>query len=128
MPRGGARPNSGPKPGYKRPPSAERRSLTEAALAHTELAIQTLVTICKDGVGEAARVTAACALLDRGHGKPIDRKEVGDPGDFAKLDETQLNAELERAAADAGINPAFLQIVNGKAPTDGEGEGRGLAA
>ena len=40
------------------------------ARGHTRFAIQVLCGIAKRGVNESARVSAACALLDRGWGKP----------------------------------------------------------
>lgn len=51
-----------------RPKDSELR---EAARAHTKDAIATLVSVMKNKKAPAAaRVTAACALLDRGYGKP----------------------------------------------------------
>ena len=46
---------------------ADLRSL---ARAHTELGIQTLAGIARNSTSDAARVSAAQALLDRGWGKP----------------------------------------------------------
>ena len=46
---------------------ADIRSL---ARSHTKIAIKVLAGIAKDGTNESARVAAACALLDRGWGKP----------------------------------------------------------
>ena len=46
------------------------RELADAAQEHTEEALETLLHICRKGRSEAARVAAACAILDRGHGKP----------------------------------------------------------
>ena len=40
------------------------------ARSHTKIAIKVLAGIAKDGTNDAARVAAACALLDRGWGKP----------------------------------------------------------
>ena len=45
---------------------ADLRSL---ARAHTELGIQTLAGIARNSTSDAARVSAAQALLDRGWGK-----------------------------------------------------------
>ena len=46
---------------------AEIRSL---ARAYAKVAIQSLGGIAKNGESEAARVSAAAVLLDRGYGKP----------------------------------------------------------
>jgi hypothetical protein len=37
---------------------------------HTETALDTLVTIATAGQSEAARISAATAILDRGYGRP----------------------------------------------------------
>lgn len=53
---------------------AEVRDL---ARAHTEDAIKALVRIVTSGESEAARVSAAQALLDRGWGKPSQSIDIG---------------------------------------------------
>ena len=55
----------------------EIRSL---ARSHTNLAIKILAGIAKDGTNEAARVSAAVALLDRGWGKP-PQAHTGEDGE-----------------------------------------------
>jgi hypothetical protein len=42
---------------------------------HTGISIDTLSGVAKSGTSEAARVTAAIALLDRGWGKPMQPTE-----------------------------------------------------
>jgi hypothetical protein len=78
---GGPRPNSGgARPGSGRPAGARNKvtlELQEAAQVYTEDALETLHRICTKGESESARVTAACALLDRGHGKPRQQVELG---------------------------------------------------
>ena len=44
--------------------------LKSLARSYTEVAVQTLGGVAKDGESEAARVSASIALLDRGWGKP----------------------------------------------------------
>ena len=66
-PRGGARPGAGRKPGKV---SAAKRELSEMAKEHAEMALRTLAQIAQSGEGEAARVSAATAILDRAYGKP----------------------------------------------------------
>ena len=77
---GGPRPNAGgPRPGSGMPrgvPNKVTQELGEAARAYTADALATLHSICLNGESEAARVSAACALLDRGHGKPKQQQEV----------------------------------------------------
>ncbi len=65
---GGSRPGAGRKKGKV---SQAKRELAELAKDHAEQALQVLVEIALDGESEAARVSAANAILDRGYGKPI---------------------------------------------------------
>lgn len=52
-------------------------TLKELARAHTEAALETLVGIMRSKKAAAsARVSAACALLDRGYGKPVQSTEL----------------------------------------------------
>ena len=50
------------------------------ARSHTNMAIKILAGIAKDGTNEAARVSAAVALLDRGWGKPA-QQHTGEDGE-----------------------------------------------
>ena len=55
-------------------PGGRSKKLAEVkqlAQAHTVDAIKALVAICKESNSDSARVAAAVALLDRGHGKPV---------------------------------------------------------
>lgn len=45
------------------------------AKEHAELALQTLVSIAQSSESDAARVSAASAILDRGYGKPTQALE-----------------------------------------------------
>ncbi|MFC0246418.1 hypothetical protein ACFOLL_04445 [Falsochrobactrum ovis] len=65
---GGARPGAGRKKGKV---SQAKRELAEMAKEHAEQALQVLVNIALSGESEAARVSAANAILDRGYGKPM---------------------------------------------------------
>jgi len=71
---GGKRPGAGRKKGAV---SEAKRELAEIAKGHAEKALQVLVDIATGGESEAARVSAANAILDRGYGKPpqaVDHK------------------------------------------------------
>lgn len=77
MARGGARPGAGRRKG-----SANKATVVvrDAAQAFTEDALSTLSKIMKDDEAPAAaRVAAANALLDRGHGKPKQSVEASGP-------------------------------------------------
>ena len=78
MGHGGKRPGAGRKPGGTQRATAEQlQSLAELARAHTGAAIGALVAVATASDSDAARVSAASALLDRGYGKP---RQVSEPG------------------------------------------------
>ena len=67
--------------------------LKKIAREWTESAIRTLGKVMDDPKAPpAARVAAASAILDRGHGKPTQQVEVGGPGAFAAMSEAELDA------------------------------------
>lgn len=72
MPRGGKRDKAGRPPGRPNKVTRElKRHLVEVAREHTAEALDVLLQIAREGNSEGARVTAACAILDRGWGRPI---------------------------------------------------------
>jgi hypothetical protein len=119
MPRGGKREGAGRKKGSKdrKPRSSpiiianaqEKRELREAAREYTERALKTLAAICSEGQSEAARVSAACALLDRGYGKPTQQVETGSPGDFTGMSDAELDAQIAE-----GIEHIATHQANGR--------------
>jgi hypothetical protein len=116
MPRGGRRSTSF-KPGVSGNPSGRpRRSDTivarqalvtvrMAARALTQEAIDTLAAVIRDGKAPpAARISAATALLDRGHGRPSQAVELNVGCDLARLTDDELDA-LERIVERAALPP-----------------------
>ena len=57
-------------------------------------ALRTLAAICNEGQSETARISAACALLDRGYGKPTQQLETGSPGEFSRMTDEELEAHI----------------------------------
>jgi hypothetical protein len=116
MARGGRREGAGRKKGTKdrKPRSSpiiianaqEKRELREAAREYTERALKTLAAICSEGQSEAARVSAACALLDRGYGKPTQQVETGSPGEFSRLSDEELDAQIAEGIEDIASHRA----------------------
>jgi hypothetical protein len=116
MARGGKREGAGRKKGSKdrRPrsspviiaPAEEKRQLREAARQFTDDALNTLAAICNDGQSEAARVSAACALLDRGYGKPTQQLETGSPGEFSRMTDEELEQHIAEAVEDVVTHQA----------------------
>ena len=108
MARGGKREGAGRKKGSKdrKPrsspviiaPAQEKRELREAARQFTDDALKTLAAICNEGQSEAARVSAASALLDRGYGKPTQQLETGSPGEFSRMTDEELDAYIAERA------------------------------
>lgn len=73
---GGKRPGAGrPKGRQNKATEAMKATLEELARVHTTTALQTLVSVAAKGESEAARVSAATALLDRGYGRPKQLNE-----------------------------------------------------
>jgi hypothetical protein len=76
MGAGGKRPGAGrPKGSRDRATAAQGAALSELARQHTEPALKALVTIATTGQSEAARVSAATAILDRGYGRPPQARQ-----------------------------------------------------
>lgn len=75
--RGGKRPGAGRPKGSRDTATIEQRgTIEELARSHAPAAMATLVTIAETGDSEAARVSAANAILDRGYGKPSQAHEL----------------------------------------------------
>lgn len=92
--------------------------LAETARTYTAQALTTLGTICADTEAPAAaRVSAACALLDRGYGKPVQPTELSGP-DGAALEVQHDLAALSLAELD--LLDALLARAGGGAAGDGE--------
>jgi hypothetical protein len=76
-----------------------------AARALTQEAIDTLAGVMRDGKAPpAARIAAATALLDRGHGRPSQAVELNVGCDLARLTDDELDA-LERIMERAALPP-----------------------
>ena len=79
--KGGRQPGAGrPKGSLNRAKKEHVETLSDLARRHTADALQVLIEIAKHGESEAARVSAACAILDRGYGKPSQSHEHAGPG------------------------------------------------
>ena len=77
MPRGGYRSGAGrPTDSFNKSTSKQSQRLSQLAKDYTHDALLTLVDVAKNGRSDAARVSAANALLDRSYGKPAVKKEI----------------------------------------------------
>jgi hypothetical protein len=71
MSRGGKRLGAGRPAGSTNVDTAAMRAaLSELLEGKVQAAIEALADIAQNGKSEAARVSAACAILDRTHGRP----------------------------------------------------------
>jgi len=69
--RGGRRDGAGRPPGSEnKDTAAARAALSELTAGHVAIALAALADIAERGTSEAARVSAACAILDRTYGRP----------------------------------------------------------
>src|SRR5215208_4375802 len=86
----------GKRPGAGRPKGSinkASRGLREIAQAYTVEAIEALAHRMRSAESEAARLSAANALLDRAYGKPTQMIDgVSSPTDPAEMSEAELMA------------------------------------
>ena len=69
--RGGKRDGAGRPPGALNHATVDQKArLYELARQHAGTAIEALAQVAESGQTESARIAAACAILDRGYGKP----------------------------------------------------------
>ena len=84
MARGGKRVGAGrPKGSVTKSTAQARGQISEIARKHTKVAMGVLVAVAQSSESDAARVTAAIAILDRGYGKP-PQALTGDGGGAIK--------------------------------------------
>jgi len=91
-------------------PGGKPKELKEIQLEARRLgpqAIAALAKVCKSGKSEAARVSAAIAILDRGFGKP-PAFVTGDPDRFRGI--TELTDDELMALVIAGGGQALDQV------------------
>ena len=84
--QGGRRVGAGrPRGSVNRATIDAKTRLSELARHHCGLALDVLASIAENGQSETARIAAACALLDRGFGKPREASVIqyADPDDSA---------------------------------------------
>ena len=111
MSRGGKRANSGRKRGsrnkrVRRMVAIDAFRLSELTRQYSEDAIKALVEIVRTSRSEAARVSAAVALLDRSYGKPKVQMDVSAR---SRVDVVyRSEAEFRQALIDRGLPERLL--------------------
>ncbi len=87
-------------------PNKATAAVREIAQQYTVEAVEALAAVMRDATAPpAARVSAATALLDRGHGKPTQPISGDD-----EMPPVSLSIEERRAAARATIDRAFAEV------------------
>ena len=66
-------------------PNKVTAEIRGAAQQYTMQALEVLAHVAQHGESESARVSAACALLDRGHGRPTQAVNIGADSSLATL-------------------------------------------
>jgi hypothetical protein len=111
--RGGKRPGAGrPKGAKDRATVAAGATIAELARAKTDLALAALISVAKSGESEAARVSAANAILDRGYGRPPQAVQHTGP-DGGPIDIRALNSLTEEELDQLEHLAAKLAIAGG---------------
>ena len=110
MPRGGRRPNSGRKKGSKNKRLRRLFAIdavqSELARQYTGDAIKALVKTARTSKSEAARVSTANPLLDRGYGRPPVQVDIPARGGVDVVYRSE--AELRQALIDRGLPERLL--------------------
>jgi hypothetical protein len=102
--RGGKRAGAGRPSGRRnKATAAQKLTLEELARTHTETALTVLVEVAQQGQSEAARVSAANSILDRGYGKPRQLE----PEPISPAAKAELDAE-----AAAKSHAEFMQLLD----------------
>ena len=72
-------------PGGRPPKTEEERTLEAMCRDKTQAALNVLLSIMDNGENERNRITAAMAIIERGHGKAVQPTTIGNP-DGSKMD------------------------------------------
>ncbi len=101
----GGNAGKGRRPGV---PNKATAAVREVAQKYTVEAVEALAAVMRDATAPpAARVSAATALLDRGHGKPTQPISGDD-----EMPPMAVSIEERRAKARAIIDAAFGEVGN----------------
>ncbi len=107
---GSFKPGKSGNPGGRPKKTEALRRVEEIARDHTEVALRTLVAIMSGTqFRDSARVSAACAILDRGWGRAPQTVEIGNK-DEKPFEVASLNMSSEMATQ------IYLERVRGQVP------------
>lgn len=78
-------PGQSGNPGGRKPKTDEERTLEAMCRDKSQEALAVLLEIMSNGEQERNRITAAMAIIERGHGKAVQPTTIGNP-DGSKMD------------------------------------------
>jgi hypothetical protein len=78
-------PGQSGNPGGRKPKTPEERTLEAMCRDRTQDALDVLIKIMESGENERNKITAAMAIIERGHGKAVQPTTIGNP-DGSKMD------------------------------------------
>lgn len=78
-------PGQSGNPGGRKPKTPEERTLEAMCRDRTQDALAVLLQIMEKGENERNKITAAMAIIERGHGKAVQPTTIGNP-DGTKMD------------------------------------------
>lgn len=96
-----------------------RQWVLERLIQNADRAMQAEAVLNNDGepIGEysyqGSVANRSLELLGKELGMFIDRKEVGRPGEFESMNADELRDYIRREAAELGVSPTPLALVNG---------------
>lgn len=91
-------------------PNKATASLKEAAQVYTEGALMVLVNVMQDETQPAAaRISAATAILDRGHGKPTQAVEVDASMKHEQWLELMSDADLDKRIYELSAKAGYIK-------------------
>ena len=112
-PRGKAfKPGQSGNPGGRPAKTEEQRTLEAMCREKTVEALAVVLAIMDGGESERTKLAAAEIVLERGHGKAVERQEQGKPGEFGEDKEAlrhradELNVKLGMGRAIRVSKPA----------------------
>lgn len=128
--RGGRRQGAGRKRGSRNRATSEQvKSIGDLARQFAPEAVATLVDVMKNGISEAARVSAATNLLDRAYGRPTQHFDVDQASSNAAVEDPatskaadyQLAREIAFALAKGQLahRRAVLMVEHTRSRTNG---------
>jgi hypothetical protein len=100
---GGKRPGAGRPPGSRSAAAKEHyATIAELARSYTDVAINALVSVAKEG-SDSARVAAANSLLDRAYGRPLTMAEMAEMDGDGETTSLTINIRAAPAIGDVRV-------------------------